>query len=171
MSEVDWPIVVVDDGTRPDLRHLFEALERSSRVTLIRHAVNRGKGAALKSALNHALVVFGRDITLITLDADGQHSVKDMAEVGRIAEKNPSSLVLGVRNMPFAETPLRSYIGNSVTRWLVWLMMGLSVSDTQTGLRAIPGFLAERLLRIEANGYDFELEMLVMPHRKSVLYA
>jgi glycosyltransferase involved in cell wall biosynthesis len=168
ISKVDWPIVVVDDGTRPDLRPLFETLERSSRVTLIRHAVNRGKGAALKSALNHALVAFGRDIILITLDADGQHSINDMAELSRIAAQNPSNLVLGVRKMPFAETPLRSYVGNSMTRWLVWLMMGVSVSDTQTGLRAIPGFLAERLLRIEANGYDFELEMLVMSRHMRV---
>ncbi len=56
---VQLPIVVVDDGSSAGTREIFQAVEAVAGVTVLRHAVNLGKGAALKTAFNHALVNSG----------------------------------------------------------------------------------------------------------------
>ena len=160
LKRADWRVVVVDDGTRSGLKSIFERIA-SKGVVILTHAVNLGKGAALKTGMNYALSRFGREITLLTLDADGQHLVKDLDAVAQTAAAHPSALVLGVRDLGYRSTPLRSFVGNKFTRLVVHALVGLRVTDTQTGLRALPGSFAEKLLRMESNGYEFELEMLV----------
>src|SRR5262249_43671421 len=66
-------IVVVDDGSGPEFQPLFESLERIAAVRILRHAVNLGKGAALKTAMNEALTKMPEAIGVVTADADGQH--------------------------------------------------------------------------------------------------
>lgn len=156
----DWHVVVVDDGSRPESKPIFETIA-SLGVSVLTHAVNLGKGAALKTGMNHALSRYGRGITILTLDADGQHLVKDLEAVADTATRHPSALVLGVRDLGYRSTPLRSFIGNKLTKLVVRALVGLRITDTQTGLRALPGSFAEKLLRMESNGYEFELEMLV----------
>ena len=150
----------MDDGTKAELKPIFQAI-LSDRVTVIAHAVNLGKGAALKTGMNYALSKFGREIAILTLDADGQHLVKDLDAVAQAATKHPSALILGVRDLSYRSTPLRSFVGNKLTKLVVQGLVGLRLSDTQTGLRAMPGPFAEKLLHLESNGYEFELEMLV----------
>lgn len=167
LQQADWQVVIVDDGTRAELKPIFKAIS-SQRVTVISHAVNLGKGAALKTGMNYALSRFGREITILTLDADGQHLVKDLDAVAQAAARNPSALILGVRDLSFRSTPLRSFVGNKFTRLVVQALVGIRLSDTQTGLRALPGPFAEKLLRLESNGYEFELEMLVVARHMRV---
>lgn len=161
LQRADWQVVVVDDGTRTEQKQVFKAIS-ADRVTILTHAVNLGKGAALKTAMNYALSRFGRNITILTLDADGQHLVSDLAAVAQTAAKHSSALILGVRDLGYRSTPLRSFVGNKFTKIVVHALVGLRISDTQTGLRAVPGSFAEKLLRLESNGYEFELEMLVI---------
>ncbi|HKS19548.1 MAG TPA: glycosyltransferase family 2 protein [Bradyrhizobium sp.] len=160
LRQADWQVVIVDDGTKAELKPIFQAI-LSDRVTVIAHAVNLGKGAALKTGMNYALSKFGREIAILTLDADGQHLVKDLDAVAQAATKHPSALILGVRDLSYRSTPLRSFVGNKLTKLVVQGLVGLRLSDTQTGLRAMPGPFAEKLLHLESNGYEFELEMLV----------
>jgi hypothetical protein len=77
------------------------------------------------------------------------------------------SLVLGCRTFR-GEVPLRSRIGNVATSAIMHALMGRKISDTQTGLRGIPTAFALRILRLEANGYEFELEMLIAAHKWGV---
>jgi glycosyltransferase involved in cell wall biosynthesis len=158
----EWPIIVINDGSNIDRQDIFDQLRAIDDVSVLRHATNVGKGAALKTGFNHALVTYGSQVTLLTLDADGQHLVDDVMNVAEMSRSRGSELVLGVRRIEFLGTPFRSFLGNTLTRGLVRLLVGLHLRDTQTGLRAIPGFFAKRLLRVPSNGYDFELEMLMM---------
>ncbi len=80
---------------------------------------------------------------------------------------SPNALVLGSRAFS-GEVPLRSRIGNTATRGIVHMLLGRRISDTQTGLRGIPASLLPHLLRIEARGYEFELEMLIAAHRLAI---
>jgi putative flippase GtrA len=66
------------------------------------------------------------------------------------------------------DVPLRSRVGNVLTRTLVRTVIGRKMSDTQTGLRGIPTAMARNLLRLSANGYEFELDMLVLGKHLSV---
>ena len=97
---------------------------------------------------------------VVTADADGQHHPADIERVAAVLMENPDALVLGCRTFDNA-VPLRSRFGNILTRRLMQLLIGASLQDTQTGLRGIPAAMFAPLLRVEARGYEFELEMLI----------
>jgi putative flippase GtrA len=152
-------IVVVDDGSGPEYRDLFRRVSLPG-VQLVEHAVNLGKGAALKTGLNFALVKFPACPGVVTADADGQHHPEDIVRVAARLAEHPDSLVMGVRS--FGErVPLRSRLGNDVTRVLMRVVLGQNLADTQTGLRGIPAALVPHLLRLASAGYEFELDMLI----------
>lgn len=157
----DLPLIVVNDGSGEEYEPIFAALRELPGVVVLNHAVNMGKGAALKAGFNHCAYHFGGDAIVITADADGQHLPEDILAVAATARENPSSLVLGARRFD-GHVPLRSRIGNTVTRHLMRLAVGCRLTDTQTGLRAIPCSLAVKLLKIPSSGYEFELDMLVL---------
>lgn len=160
-------VVLVDDGSGPDFEALFAQCEGLGNVDLVRHAANQGKGAALRTGFNHALLRWPDLRAIVTADADGQHLPVDVARVASHAAANPKSLVLGVRT--FGESvPLRSRFGNHLTCTLFGLLYGVKLNDTQTGLRGIPQSLAVAMLKSSASGYEFELDMLITARRMSL---
>jgi len=160
-------IVVVDDGSGPEYRDVFATVAAMPGVQVVRHATNLGKGAALKTGIDHALRVFPGLIGIVTADADGQHRPEDIEAVARTLLSQPAALVLGCRAFG-GGVPLRSRLGNIATRVIVYALLGRKLIDTQTGLRGIPSSLLTRLLEVESNGYEFELEMLIAARRLSV---
>jgi glycosyltransferase involved in cell wall biosynthesis len=161
------PIVIVDDGSGPEFAATFAAAAAFPNVQLLRHAVNLGKGAALKTAFNHLLCTVPDLAGVVTADADGQHHPEDIQAVAAALAKNPEALVLGARAFGGA-VPLRSRFGNVLTRGIMHALLGRKLRDTQTGLRGIPAALLPRLLRLESTGYEFELEMLIAAHQLSM---
>lgn len=160
-------IVVVDDGSGPDFADVFAQVAAFPNVQLLRHAVNLGKGAALKTAFNHVLCTVPGLTGVVTADADGQHHPEDIAQIAETLAANPDALVLGARTFG-EDVPLRSRFGNIMTRGIMHALLGRKLTDTQTGLRGIPAALLPRLLRVESTGYEFELEMLIAAHHLSI---
>ncbi|HUX78354.1 MAG TPA: bifunctional glycosyltransferase family 2/GtrA family protein [Alphaproteobacteria bacterium] len=154
-------ITVVDDGSQN--KTFFEnSVFQDQRVSLLHHAVNLGKGAALKTAFNYLLVHFPIVTSVITLDADGQHTAHDAINIAQKVDDR-HTLILGTRSFSLSDQriPFKSRLGNVFTR-LVWrLIIGSKVSDTQTGLRGIPVSLMRVCLHILPNRYEFEMEMLL----------
>ena len=174
LAERGFDIVVVDDGSGPDYAELFEEL--SQKATVLTHAVNRGKGAALKTGLSYinkymaytesvltpagAETVSGRDAVIVTVDADGQHLPDDVLRVAEISAQRRDALVLGSRALS-EDIPVRSRFGNTITRHVYSAATGVHVHDTQTGLRAFHRSLIPRLLEIEGDRYEYEINMLM----------
>ncbi len=152
--------VIVDDGSGPECAEIFSRVAALPEVTVLRHAANLGKGAALKTGFNYALVTFPEARSIVAADADGQHVGVDIIRVARAVEENPGSIVLGAREFS-PQVPLRSRLGNVVTRKVFRLFTGRSISDTQTGLRGWPRDACVRNLHLEMNGFDFDLECLL----------
>ena len=152
-------VVVIDDGSGPECRPLFDAVAALPGVTVLRHAVNLGKGAALKTGFNHVANLDGA-AGVVTLDADGQHLADDVRAVRDRLLRRSDALVIGVRRFD-GEVPLRSQVGNRLTRVLFRLLVGLTLSDTQSGLRGLPVSFATRLLTLPSQRYEFELDMLM----------
>jgi glycosyltransferase involved in cell wall biosynthesis len=153
-------IVVVNDGSDPGCDPVFAEVATIEKVVLLRHAVNLGKGAALKTGLNHAFCRYRDHAGVVTVDADGQHLADDARKVALSLRRNPDALVVGARDFD-ANVPFRSRIGNRLTRQLFRLLIGRKLGDTQSGLRGIPMGFVPSLLRIPSSGYEFELDMLL----------
>lgn len=154
-------VVCVDDGSGSEYSAIFNKLEELG-VRVLRHSVNLGKGAAIRTGLNECLSLFPQSVGTVTLDADGQHLSVDAINVAKKLYDEKSAIILGTRVFDNTKTPLRSRFGNLLTKYVFTFMTGLSISDTQTGLRGIPALFIPKLLRLKTNGYDFELDMLIL---------
>jgi hypothetical protein len=153
-------VVIVDDGNGPDARPILERLAAMPRVTLLKHALNMGVGAALKTASQYVLLTWPEASGVVWADADGQHAATDIVRVTEALRKNPGSVVLGVRR--FKHAPLRSRFGNELTAVMFHLLTHRKLSDTQTGLRGWPMKACARNVRLTPNGFDYLLECLLV---------
>lgn len=153
-------ILVVDDGSAHQYQPIFDQIEQLD-VIVLHHNANRGKGAALKTAFSYVLEHFPHVLGVVTADADGQHSVKDINALGNALVKYPKSLILGVRDFSLPTVPFKSRWGNRITAFVFLYITRESCKDTQTGLRAIPLSLLESATVIEGDRFEYEMNMLV----------
>ena len=153
-------IVIVNDGSDEEHEKNFPSPEEFPAVTLLRHRVNKGKGAALKTAFSFVIVNRPETKTVVTVDGDGQHRAQDVLACCRKSAEN-DALVLGVRDFSLSHVPARSRFGNKTTSLVFRLACGLKISDTQTGLRAIPAHHLESMLTIEGDRFEYETNMLL----------
>lgn len=157
------PIVVIDDGSSAASEALLRDVAAHPGVSVLTHAVNRGKGRALKTAFDHALQQSPTNTPgVVTADADGQHLAGDIRRVAERLEQqgvDGPAVILGSRSFA-TQVPLANRLGNLVTRRLFRLLTGRALTDTQTGLRGIPRAFLPDLLALKGERYEFELEML-----------
>ena len=150
--------VVVDDGSRGAAAVFAEAASLDG-VVLLRHDVNRGKGVALKTAFDEILRRFPDASGVVTADADGQHLAEDIGAVADAMCAHPDRLTLGVRRFGTG-VPLRSRFGNLWSCAEFFLLTGVRVLDTQTGLRGIPLAILPRVRELPGERYEYEAAML-----------
>lgn len=162
-------VVVVDDGSGSEFKSLFGEVKALGAVVL-QHAINMGKGRALKTAFNHCLAEGLAKDGLITADADGQHTPEDIAKIAEAMAENPSALVLGVRDFK-GKIPLKSRFGNTLTRKLFMFINGSDVRDTQTGLRGIPEKHLPMFLTLTGERYEFEMNMLLSARPSNIKFV
>lgn len=157
-------IFIIDDGSDQEKQYIFDKLqtkEYCKNIYFLRHAINLGKGAALKTIFNHILVNFPNIDGVVTLDSDGQHSILDCIKVLEELKKNDNALVLGYREFS-RDIPLKSYIGNNISKFIYRIILGRSLKDTQTGLRGLSKSFMKRCLSIKSNRFEFETEQLAI---------
>lgn len=165
LKKTDMEIILVDDGSGPQYSDLFD--RASSDANVITCTVNKGKGAALKAGMRYIKENYRQDCIIVTVDADGQHRAADALRLCHIAGLHPGTLVLGSRKLK-ENVPLKSQIGNTVTRLVYWLSTGLKIHDTQTGLRAFGGQLLPELLLIPGERYEYEMNVLLEFARRHI---
>lgn len=161
-------IVVVDDGSGSEYRTLFEQAEAMKGCTVLTHAVNLGKGRALKTAFNYCLMQYPDLTGCVTADSDGQHTPQDILACMKKLWDNPDALILGCRNFDARDVPARSSFGNKCTRKVLQYLIGISVSDTQTGLRAISSAFMETLMNVKGERFEFETNMLIETKNRNI---
>ena len=153
--------IVVDDGNEESYAPLFEKAEAAGAVVL-KHPVNRGKGAALKTGLQH--ILNETPCPVVTADADGQHAPEDVLRIAEKLAEEPEALVLGVRDK--SKMPLRSKFGNTLTCWTLGTVSGLWIDDTQTGLRGLPVNALKAFSELKGDRYEYEMSMLLATRQK-----
>jgi len=146
-------IIVVNDCSTDQTA----AIAKEQGVVVVSHMINRGLGGALGTGIQKALQL-GADI-IVTFDADGQHRVEDVSRVTEPIEQGLTDVVIGSRvltkkGMPFMRRAY-NFVGNIIT----YLLFGMWVTDSQSGLRAFSS-KAAKSLRLRANRMEVSSEII-----------
>lgn len=164
-------IVIVDDGSDVGNKAFFEAAAARKQCHVSTHPVNKGKGAALKTAFHYVLESLPEVKGVITIDGDGQHLLPDIIACGEKMLTLEDKVILGCRDFNKPGIPPRSVAGNKTTARLFRFCYGIKLSDTQTGLRAIPRQYLERFCEIEGERFEYETNMLLQMKRMGIDFA
>ncbi len=153
-------ILVINDGSKGIHDKFFNKLKKDG-IKVLTHHKNLGKGRALKNSFNYLLNEYPNIEGCVTCDCDGQHSVKDIKKCAKALLKEPDNLILGVRNFELDYVPPKSKFGNKITRNIFKMFIGLDISDTQTGLRALSKKLMYTFMDLSGERYEYETNMLI----------
>lgn len=158
-------VIIVDDGSSEENQQIF--WELAEHAIVLHHSENKGKGAAIKTALTYLKDHLGEYNVIGVMDGDGQHLPKDMERLIFRARQEREALVLGVRQVG-EKMPFRSRMGNSITRKIFHIISGVYVSDTQSGLRAFGRNKIEELENIPGDRYEYETAVLYHCAKKKI---
>lgn len=164
-------IIIVDDGSSTECKKYFSTCTKHPSCTVLVHEKNKGKGAALKTAFRYFSSARTERAGVITVDDDGQHHIFDITSCAQKICEGTSKVVLGVRDFSLPDVPWRSRMGNKITSGVFKLFCGLKISDTQTGLRAIPYKYIEYFLNIKGDRYEYETNMLLQMKTMNIPYS
>lgn len=174
LSETGLPIVVVDDGSKDKTWDIVNKqslisrkLKNKHRIHALRHRVNLGKGAAIKTGCDAAFSL-GAD-AIVMMDSDGQHNTDDLQHFIRVLETNQYDIVFGSRNMGMG-VPFIRFAGNKVASVLVRILFGVYVSDLLCGYRAFTKEAYPKLVWQSA-GYEIETEMVINAAKNRMKYC
>lgn len=159
ISSVD--IVVIDDGS---FDRTFKEAQRAN-VNIVRHLLNRGLGAAIKTGLSWARKQ-NADI-VVTFDADGQHNPGDIPKlIGPIILKK-ADLVIGSRFLKQQPVPFDRLFINWFANFATFILYGVYSSDSQSGMRAFSQ-KAVSLIDFKADRMEFSSEILLEAKRNKL---
>ena len=164
-------IVIVDDGSDAAHQLWFEKAAAHPQVTVLHHGVNKGKGRALKTAFTHVKNELPALAGVITIDGDGQHLLPDIVACAERMLDAGDKVVLGCRDFDAPGVPPRSVAGNKTTNRMFKLFYGITISDTQTGLRAIPAQFLDRFIAMEGERFEYETNMLLQMKKQGIAFV
>ena len=157
-------IIVIDDGSHDATYNKAGSMDN---VISLKHFINRGKGAAIKTGIE-AAKIFDADI-VVTLDGDGQHNPKDIAKMIELIE-NGNDVVLGTRFKNSKGMPKHKILANYIGNFFTWTIYGLWVTDSQSGFRAYSKY-ALNLIDTKTDRYEYDSEIIREIHRNNLKYA
>lgn len=157
----EYQIVVVDDGSRDDTG----SVARKNGVHVISHILNTGSGGATATGLSYAQQN-GFDVAA-TLDADGQHDAHDVLKGVRLSLAGESDLLIGSRLIDSKGMSKVKILGNKGLSFITYLLFGINVTDSQSGMRIFSKKALEQL-KWKTNGYEFCSEMLWRARQKGL---
>ncbi len=163
-------IILVNDGSKPENLHYFQTCATHPEVTLLHHEVNRGKGAALKTAFAWFLENRPGAAGVVTVDGDGQHHPGDTRSCTEEMLRT-GQVILGCRDFTLPHVPPRSRMGNNITCSVFRFLCGMKLSDTQTGLRAIPTGVIPAFCAVKGDRFEYETNMLLAMKSQGIAYG
>jgi len=160
-------IIVVDDGSSPAYHRLFSEVAVLRGCELLCHTENRGKGAALKTAMAHCLSAYPNLRGVVTVDGDGHHRANDVISCAQ-KMKSSGQVILGQRGKRDRTLSKRGHFGNRMTSLAISLVCDFDIPDPLSGLRGIPARYIPLFLNTKGDAYDFETNMILDMKRHDV---
>ena len=149
-------VIVVDDHSTDNT----EKIARLYGAAVIRHSTNKGVGAAMKTGITYAKKL--KPDIVVTIDADGQHEPEDIPSLIRPLIDGKADFVLGSRFLSEqpVDMPLAKKIGNKLLAFVISFLVGVRLTDTQTGFRA---FNRKALLSLNlVSDFTYTQEMVLV---------
>ncbi len=143
-------IVVVDDGSRDGTAEVA----RKQGITVLRHVINLGKGAALRTGSQYSCSKGAE--ALVFMDSDGQHDPQDLPRL--LDALKDSDIVFTFREKKSENMPLVKKIGNTFIDAVMKLLFHINVRDTQCGYKAMTRQAYEKM-QLMSNDYSIESEI------------
>lgn len=157
-------IIIVDDGSKDNT---YETAHKSG-VFALRHSVNRGQGAALKTGIDFA-VKLGADV-IVTFDADGQHLASDIPAITSPVVNDGYDIALGSRFLrPRSNIPVFKKIMLKGAVFLMYIFYGAKLSDAHNGFRAISPYAATKM-NLTSDRYEHASEIISEVMSKKLRY-
>ena len=154
-------IIIVNDGSDESHLEPFELVSKHPECTILTHEVNKGKGRGLKTAFEFCLKNRPEIDGVVTVDGDNQHKANDILNCCEKMIECKDKVILGVRNFKGDNVPFKSRFGNNMTSFVFKFICGLNISDTQTGLRAIPYQYLQLFDEVKGERFEYETNMLL----------
>ena len=165
LSKRGFKVVAVNDGSLERCDEFFKRAERFADV--IGYKENKGKGYALKRGFEYIGNNLADEVDyIVTADSDGQHAIEDIERVAKLTRKT-DGIVLGMRDLS-EKIPIKSRIGNDMSKIVYTIVTGVYLRDNQSGLRGFPVRLCMWLQDIPGNKYEFELNVLATAHKEGM---
>jgi glycosyltransferase involved in cell wall biosynthesis len=143
-------VVAVDDCSRDQSREILNRFAGQG-VTVVCHAVNQGKGAAVRTALAHATGDY-----VIIQDADNELDPNDILRLLEPVRQGKTKVVYGTRDLRVQSRS--NFLGNKMLTLATNLLFGTRVSDMETCYKLMPTRVM-RSLELRSNGFDIEPEI------------
>jgi glycosyltransferase involved in cell wall biosynthesis len=156
LLEYRLPIILIDDGSNDGYESKINNLKSSS-LTLLKHKINLGKGAAMKTGADYAFAN-GAD-AIIFMDGDGQHKPEDLPKFIKALKTTSADIVFGSRNYSYG-VPLIRFLGNKLASVVLTVLFGIYVSDVLCGYKGLTK-KAYKKVRWNSIGYGVETEIVV----------
>ena len=153
-------IIVINDGSDKSGARFFEGIKSNPAVTVIDHKKNMGKGRALKTGFEFFLNNRTDKAGVVTTDDDLQHSCDDIRACAKKMEETGEA-VFGARNFKEKHIPPKSRIGNNIMSFTFKFLCGIKITDSQTGLRALPSSYLPILVKTGGERFEYETNMLI----------
>lgn len=164
-------IILMNDGSDTEHTAPFQEALQYPQVTLLTHEINKGKGRALKTAFEYCIQNRPNIAGVITVDGDNQHLPKDIKACAQALTEKENHVILGARDFSGRDVPFKSRFGNILTRMVFRILCGLKISDTQTGLRAIPAKHLKLMTEVSGERYEYETQMLLALKKNHIPYS
>jgi glycosyltransferase involved in cell wall biosynthesis len=163
IKNIKTDLLVVNDGSKDNTRVLSK-----KHANEVSHLVNMGSGAATRTGLKYAKR--NNYKYAITIDADGQHSPKDMLKIINHLIKTDNDLVIGSRLINSSGMPLNRILGNNILNFITRVLLGVRVTDSQSGLK---GFSRKAIdtIEIKTNGYEFCAEIIWKASKNNLIIS
>ena len=159
VHNLGFDVFVVDDGSTDDT----EKIANEAGAIVLRHRKNEGKGFALRNGFNYILNLDYNAI--ITMDGDGQHSVKDIEKFITAAQTNTAiGVIVGNRMFNIKDMPFIRILTNIFMSFIISIFCRQEVSDTQCGFRLVKRVVLENIKLLTSN-FEIESEMLIRASR------
>jgi glycosyltransferase involved in cell wall biosynthesis len=141
-AQRSWEIIVVNDGSTDNTRQVLTEYQTCPGLTVLNHKVNRGYGGALKTGISHTSTDF-----VVTVDADGQHSLSDIDTLLKALLDSDADLVVGRREYQKAANLYRQ-AGKWVIRKAAGLLLPLTIHDLNSGFKLYRTRIVQKYLRL-----------------------